>query len=76
MKDCIYTNFGTTNSLMMECFQNFQYLVPHMTSSRSLGSKVPLTNNSVSERDKIIKDCIYTNFGTTNSLVMEYFQNV
>ena len=75
MKDCIYTNFGTTNSVMMKCFRNFQYLVPRMTSSRSLWSKVPLTNNSVSKRDKIMKICIYTNLGTTNALVMEYFQN-
>ena len=47
-----------------------------MTSSRAPGSKVPPTNNSVSKGDKIMKDCIYTDFGTTNSLVMEYFQNV
>ena len=27
MKDCIYTNFGTTNSLVVECFRNLQYHV-------------------------------------------------
>ena len=56
MKICIYTNLGMTNALEVEYFPKFQYFVPDMTSSRSLGSKVPQTNNSVSKRDKIMKD--------------------
>ena len=42
-----------------------------MRSSRAPGSKVPLTNNSVSKRDKILKICKYTNFGTANAVLMD-----